>query len=237
MKAIGSGGEWWWNLPSLRRKSDSRRRGRRNTDPRGRRRGPPREPLSSSESIGQSGGWPIDFPFRQAATAASLTLTGDTIAQVRRRIVDRRSRGADPDSKGLIPDILLNHDWLRALRMASYGFFLYGPGSYAWYEFLDRCMPKQTFANFSAKVILNQIVLGPCVIAVIFAWNNLWLGKLSELPSKYQNDALPTLLYGFKFWIPVSIVNFGMIPLSARVAFMSSCSIFWNFYLSTTMSK
>ncbi|KAL6845091.1 hypothetical protein ACP4OV_024586 [Aristida adscensionis] len=240
MKAIGGGGEWWWNLPSLRRKHDSRRRGRRNPDPRGRRRGPPKEPLSSSsssESTGQSRGWHIDFPFRQAVTAASLTFTGDTIAQVRARIVDRRSRGAEPDSKALIQDILMNHDWLRALRMASYGFFLYGPGSYAWYQFLDRSMPKQTFVNLSAKVILNQIVLGPCVIAVIFAWNNLWLGKLSELPSKYQNDALRTLLYGFKFWIPVSIVNFGMIPLPARVAFMSSCSIFWNFYLSTTLSK
>lgn len=102
MKAIGSGGEWWLNLPSLRRKNDSRRRGRRNTDPRGRRRGPPREPLSSSsssESIGQSGGWPIDFPMRQAVTAACLTLTGDTIAQVRSRIIDRRSRAAESDSK------------------------------------------------------------------------------------------------------------------------------------------
>jgi protein Mpv17 len=101
MKAIGSGGEWWWNLSSLRRKSESRRRGRRNTDPRGRRRGPPREPLSSSssESIGQSSGWPIEFPFRQAVTAACLTFTGDTIAQVRGRIVDRRRRGAEADSK------------------------------------------------------------------------------------------------------------------------------------------
>jgi hypothetical protein len=100
MKAIGSGGEWWLNLPSLRRKHDSRRRGRRNTDPRGRRRGPPREPLSSSsESIGQNGGWPIDFPIRQAATTACLTLTGDTIAQVRGRIIDRRNRAAESDSK------------------------------------------------------------------------------------------------------------------------------------------
>ncbi|EEC71429.1 hypothetical protein OsI_03624 [Oryza sativa Indica Group] len=239
MKAIGSGGEWWWNLPSLRRKPDRRRRGRRNTDPRGRRRGPPPEPLSSSssESIGQSRGWPIDFPFTQAVTAASLTLTGDTIAQVRQRIVDRRLRGPEPDSKGLVPDLLMSHDWLRALRMASYGFLLYGPGSHAWYQFLDQCMPKPTFANLSTKVILNQIALGPCVIGVIFAWNNLWTGKLSELPSKYRNDALPTLLFGFRFWIPVSIINFWMVPLSARVAFMSSCAIFWNFYLSTTMSK
>jgi hypothetical protein len=54
--------------------------------------------------------------------------------------------------QGLIQEILLEHDWLRALRIASYGFLLYGPGSHVWYQFLDRCMPKQTFANLSAKV-------------------------------------------------------------------------------------
>jgi hypothetical protein len=48
------------------------------------------------------------------------------------------------------------------------------------------------------QVLLNQIVLGPCVIAVVFAWNNLWQGKLSQLPDKYQKDALPTLLSGIK---------------------------------------
>jgi hypothetical protein len=54
--------------------------------------------------------------------------------------------------QGLIQQILLDHDWFRALRIASYGFLLYGPGSHVWYQFLDRCMPKQTLANLSAKV-------------------------------------------------------------------------------------
>lgn len=48
----------------------------------------------------------------------------------------------------------------------------------------------------SLQVLLNQIVLGPSVIAVVFAWNNFWQGKLSQLPDKYKKDALPTLLYG-----------------------------------------
>ncbi|KAL8031639.1 hypothetical protein ABFX02_13G039100 [Erythranthe guttata] len=126
---------------------------------------------------------------------------------------------------------------MRALRMTSYGLLLYGPGSYAWYQYLDHCMPKQNAQNLVTKVVLNQIVLGPTVIGIIFAWNNLWQGKLSELPNKYKNDALPTLLTGFRFWIPVSILNFGLVPLQARVAFMSMSSIFWNFYLSSTMSR
>ncbi|OMO59538.1 Mpv17/PMP22 [Corchorus olitorius] len=119
----------------------------------------------------------------------------------------------DGGLKGFMSRIIADHDWLRALRMVSYGFLLYGPGSYAWYKRLDQCLPQQTPQNLMLKVLLNQIVLGPCVIAVVFAWKNLWLGKLSELPNKYQKDALPKLFYGFRFWIPVSVLNFWYICL------------------------
>ncbi|CAI9754924.1 unnamed protein product [Fraxinus pennsylvanica] len=61
------------------------------------------------------------------------------------------------------------------------------------YQFLDHSMRKQTVENLLMKVLLNQIVLGPTVIAVVFAWSNLWKGKLAELPNKYKKDALPTL--------------------------------------------
>ncbi|KAI7731461.1 hypothetical protein M8C21_026885 [Ambrosia artemisiifolia] len=192
----------------------------------------------SSQVSGETGGW---FPMKPAVTAATLALTGDTIAQVRERWVNSKSlqnqHPFDDYSNQDVTWSLLDHNWLRALRMASYGFLLYGPGSYVWYQYLDRCMPKQTAQNIIMKVVLNQIILGPSVIAVVFAWNNLWQGKLSELPNKYQKDALPTLLFGFRFWIPVSVINFWAIPLQARVAFMSINSIFWNFYLSSTISK
>lgn len=191
----------------------------------------------SVKAVGISG---INFPLKQAVTAGSLALIGDTIAQVREHW-RRRKSSAPPNpinpNKDVTVDVLANHDWLRALRMSSYGFLFYGPGSYAWYRFLDHCLPEQTAKNLFIKVLLNQIVLGPCVIAVVFAWNNLWQGRISELPKKYQRDALPTLLYGFRFWIPVSILNFWVVPLQARVAFMCLGSIFWNFYLSSTMSK
>ncbi|KAH7651440.1 Mpv17/PMP22 protein [Dioscorea alata] len=218
MDALGGGGFW----RSFRARGRNPRR---------------KSPKSSSESsIGghTTSGWSlVDFPFKQAAVASSLTLAGDTIAQARDLLFPCRppsgSNAEDKDASTFQP----TYDWLRAMRMASYGFLLYGPGTYVWYQFLDRCMPNPTLVNLSVKVLLNQIILGPSVIAVIFAWNNLWLGKLSDLPNKYQKDALPTLLYGFRFWIPVTILNFGLVPLSARVAFMSTCSIFWNFYLSS----
>ncbi|KAM7497964.1 hypothetical protein LguiA_022378 [Lonicera macranthoides] len=194
------------------------------------------KPSNSPESTG-GGGAGHRFPLKQAVTAGSLALTGDTIAQLRDRWVKNKSVEQTSNFDDFFKNLLSDYNWLRALRMTSYGFLLYGPGSYAWYQFLDHCMPKQSVPNVLTKVLLNQIVLGPCVIAVVFAWNNLWQGKLAELPDKYQKDALPTLLFGFRFWIPVSILNFWVVPLQARVAFMSMGSIFWNFCLSSTMSK
>ncbi|KAI5393610.1 hypothetical protein KIW84_060655 [Lathyrus oleraceus] len=190
MDALGFGsgfsGFWKWN-PS----PESRRRRIR----------------SNSTSPGSIVGGGYQFPVKQAITAASLALTGNTIAQ----ISNRWSKAKETDenaSQDVLSRLLSEHDLLRALRMTSYGFLFYGPGSFAWYQLLDHCLPKPNVQNLMLKVLLNQIVLGPCVIAVVFAWNNLWQQKLSELPEKYRRDALPALLYGFRFWVPVSVLNF-----------------------------
>ena len=111
--------------------------------------------------------------------------------------------------------------------MASYGVLLYGPGSYAWYQYLDRALPEQTVENLLLKVLLNQIVLGPSVVAIVFfTWNNIWLEKFSELPNKYQKDVILTLIIGYKFWIPASALNFWVVPLQAHVTFMSMGSLY-----------
>jgi protein Mpv17 len=230
MKGVigGIGGFWKW--PPF----DSQRRRRKD------RRSKPSDWSDSTGGVSD-----YQFPLKQALTAGGLALAGDTIAQLRQRWVkaqaledqSRTHPNQDDSSEDVTGTLLSDHDNLRALRMASYGFLFYGPGSYAWYQYLDQCMPKQTVENLLIKILLNQIVLGPSVIAVVFAWNNLWQGKLLELPNKYKNDALPTLFTGFRFWIPVSALNFGVVPLQARVAFMSMGSIFWNFYLSSTMNK
>ncbi|KAK4757316.1 hypothetical protein SAY87_018617 [Trapa incisa] len=225
---VGYGGFWGWRQQPRKRKP-SNSRGRNS------------KPSDSAEIAGKTG---YQFPLKQALTAGSLALTGDTIAQVRERWRKRKqsaggvlSEQGSAEAEDVWKIFFSEHDFLRAIRMTSYGFLLYGPGSYMWYQYLDRLMPKSNAQNIMLKVLLNQIVLGPCVIAVVFAWNNLWQGKISQLPDKYREDALPTLLFGFRFWIPVSAINFWVIPLQARVAFMSLGSIFWNFCLSTTMSK
>nr|XP_011466980.1 PREDICTED: protein Mpv17 isoform X1 [Fragaria vesca subsp. vesca] len=228
MHALGGGGYGgFWGWDSIPKKPKQQRK---------------RFDSKSSSSVEATGGPGFRFPLKQAVTAGSLALTGDTIAQLRERWRKARTLDSNPTSQvgkkqDVTQTLLSDHDWLRALRMTSYGFLLYGPGSYAWYQYLDHSLPGKTVVNLILKVFLNQVVLGPSVIAVVFAWNNIWQGKLSQLSEKYRRDALPTLLYGFRFWIPVSLLNFWVVPLQARVAFMCVGSIFWNFCLSSTMSK
>ncbi|PKA64605.1 hypothetical protein AXF42_Ash007351 [Apostasia shenzhenica] len=94
MGALGNGG-LWWNFPP----------GRRNGG-RGRRRPSCRKVrCSSSESINLGkesvSRWALfNFPLKQAAIAASLTLTGDTIAQFRDWINDRSESRAGMGEEG-----------------------------------------------------------------------------------------------------------------------------------------
>lgn len=48
--------------------------------------------------------------------------------------------------------LLEQHDAVRALRMASYGFLLYGPFSQLWYQFLERHLPGAAAKNLALKV-------------------------------------------------------------------------------------
>jgi len=46
------------------------------------------------------------------------------------------------------------------------------------------------------QVVANQVILGPCVLLVVFAWNFAWLGKARDIPDKYRRDFFPALVDG-----------------------------------------
>ena len=61
-----------------------------------------------------------------------------------------------PLPQSLSEHSLWAHDFVRALRMGSYGFLLYGPASHFWYQFLDRSLPAKSFQNLLIKVSRQQ---------------------------------------------------------------------------------
>ena len=86
-----------------------------------------------------------------------------------------------------------------------------------WYRALDARFPGRALGNFVAKVALNQLCLAPIVIAGVFAWNLALQGQLAQWPRKAEADFVPTLLNGWKFWVPAASVNFTLVPLQHQV--------------------
>jgi protein Mpv17 len=121
---------------------------------------------------------------------------------------------------------------MRTTRMLTFGLCFYGPFQHWWYGALSQTFPGKGVRSFLIKVTLNQIVLGPIVLATAFAWN-LWLqGRSGALPAKLQCDLLPTLINGWKFWVPAACINFFAIPLRFQVLYMSLCGVIWTAYVS-----
>lgn len=61
---------------------------------------------------------------------------------------------------------------------------------------LESFFPKKSAAHFLTKVALNQLLLAPVVISVVFAWNLALQGQATELPAKLRRDFLPSLING-----------------------------------------
>lgn len=129
------------------------------------------------------------------------------------------------------------YDAARALRMGSFGLLFYGPYQHFWYRALDRALPGRTIRSFASKVALNQLCLAPLVITGVFTWNLGLQGKLGELPAKVRQDFVPTMLTGWKFWVPAASINFMMVPLQHQVLYMSTCGLIWTAFLSYSSSQ
>jgi protein Mpv17 len=100
-----------------------------------------------------------NFPLKASLIAGGLALTGDTIAQTLGKY-QRRKKSLKPGEKDdVLSWLLAPHDFVRSLRMLTYGALLYGPGSDWWYKLLDRHLPGMSPFNLVSKIILNQVSL------------------------------------------------------------------------------
>jgi protein Mpv17 len=164
-------------------------------------------------------GW---LPWAAAAiTSATMSAAGDGAAQTLVKWELEREKK---------PSIPL--DFERTMRMFTFGLSFYGPFQHWWYGAIAKQFPGVAVKSFLSKVILNQVVLGPIVLTTAFAWN-LWLRGLGhELPDKLNKDLVPTMLNGWKFWVPAACVNFYIVPLQFQVLYMSVCGVIWTAYVS-----
>lgn len=167
----------------------------------------------------QQGG--LNPVLKSGLISGSLSLAGDVLAQL---LTNKGQQDA-------------SYDAVRAARMGTFGLFFYGPYQHFWYRFLDRRFPGRAVPMFLSKVTLNQLCLAPLTITVAFAWNLALQQKLGQLQGKLQQDFVPTIINGWKFWVPAATINFVAVPLQYQVLYMSTCGMLWTGYLSYRSAK
>ena len=217
---------------------------------RGSRRSNASSSSSSSSSPSSSSPTLSSNPLLKAAlTSGGLSLAGDLLAQgLTYKLKQNKKPEPEAQSGGSILGKLLTKKWKeavkpaaaapfsldlpRAARMGLFGLLFYGPYQFWWYGLLDRSFPGRSTQAFASKVTLNQVALAPVVLAAVFAWNLVPLGRGAEWPAKVRRDLLPTMVNGWKFWVPAASVNFWAVPLEGQVAYMSACGLLWTAYLS-----
>lgn len=154
-------------------------------------------------------------------TCGGLSAIGDLVAQT---ITKRYEQNWGRPGTDL--------DLVRTARMASFGLLFYGPLQQRWYGLLDRNFAGASTKNFLSKVALNQLALGPVVLAASFAWNLALTGQAQRIVQKIKSDGPKSMVNGWKFWVPASSLNFWIVPLRYQVLYMSTCGMLWTSYLS-----
>lgn len=130
------------------------------------------------------------------------------------------------------------HDIKRTVGMASIGIFVVGPAMRYWYILLDRTIRGSRPFDAMKKVLLDQTIFAPSIIATFFCTTGVLFGKSpAEIKLKFKNQYLRTLLTNYYVWPAIQIVNFNFVPLQHRVFVVNFVAIFWNTYLSWAANK
>ena len=130
------------------------------------------------------------------------------------------------------------HDVRRTIGMSSIGLFVIGPMMRYWYIFLDRAVKGAATSDALKKMVIDQTVFAPTIIAVFFTTTGLLFGKsFSDIELKFRHQYFETMKTNYMIWPFVQIVNFNFVPLQHRVFVVNFIAIFWNTYLSWATNK
>ena len=85
-------------------------------------------------------------------------------------------------------------DFLRTMRMASYGFLISGPTLHLWFNFISKLFPKKDVVNTLKKMFLGQAVYGPIINSVFFSYNAGLQGTIAYMPPYIHSSGLLVLI-------------------------------------------
>ncbi|KAL1207887.1 Peroxisomal membrane protein PMP22 [Cardamine amara subsp. amara] len=124
-------------------------------------------------------------------------------------------------------------DLMRTARMASFGLLFLGPSQHVWFSYLSRILPKRDVLTTFKKIMMGQVLFGPCSNTVFYSYNAALQGENSEeIFARLKRDLLPTLRNGLLYWPLCDFVTFKYVPVHLQPLMNSSCAYIWTIYLT-----
>jgi len=131
-----------------------------------------------------------------------------------------------------------SYDYMRTLRLGSFGFLLHGTTGHYFYGFLDGKLPGTKPITVASKVAIDQFFWNPIFGCMFFGFLNFTEGKsVADLQKKLQSDLKTAVMGSWAVWIPAHTVNFAFVPPAQRLLYINTIQIGYNVFLSFLGNK
>jgi len=130
------------------------------------------------------------------------------------------------------------YDIKRTAHFAVVGCCLAAPSLLIWYRTLDKIVKGKTILATAKKIILDQALYSPYILATFFVSIDALNHKsLYQIQERFKKDYINTQINAYKFWPIAQTLNFCFVPSVYRILFLRGMAIIWNSYLSWSIHR
>ncbi|KAG5187937.1 peroxisomal membrane protein-related [Tribonema minus] len=130
------------------------------------------------------------------------------------------------------------YDFMRTVRLGSFGALVHGPTGHWFYGMLDSKLPGTAPMTVATKVAIDQTIWNPIFGIMFFSYLGLTEGKsVDQIYQKIKADLATAVMGSWTVWIPAHTINFKFVPTSQRLLYINSIQIGYNVFLSFLGNK
>jgi protein Mpv17 len=130
------------------------------------------------------------------------------------------------------------YDYMRTVRLGSFGFLLHGTTGHYFYGMLDSKLPGTSPITVASKVAIDQTIWNPIFGCMFFGYLSLMEGKSwTDYTNKLKADLQTAVMGSWAVWVPAHTINFAFVPPQQRLLYINTIQIGYNVFLSFLGNK
>ncbi|XP_041737586.2 mpv17-like protein [Coregonus clupeaformis] len=121
-------------------------------------------------------------------------------------------------------------DWKHTRNVAIVAISFHGNFNYFWLRALESRFPGKSPGMLFRKLLLDQSFASPLATSVFYTGVS-FLENKDDIFEDWREKFLNTYKTGLMYWPFMQFLNFILIPLYLRTAFMGCCAFLWATFL------